>query len=742
MSKLSKGNTGSPLRTFMTNLQTELTNGGSAMAPNGIGKIVSSLESATPEVFDNIQSSAQGLFDTTVRDTFKEAFNIKAEDEAKAIPALGMEAAFIALAAIENPEAYRSAIANPIQPAGVKVVGVPQGGAHGDYFTGDRTLSTEAFDNQSLLELQTNTVAYNVMAARQDPFGEAFFPTTVLSADQTGLKVGIQRTMIYDAMRHLLEGNTKPWNKRHLLDAFRDPTILDNEATKLIPYFEPAGKNADMFVDDSVITPATVVDPNDKAISFETQPLAIDADIDFLGVCQTPGTVRGGAFNQTDQIDRRAAVENIYMKVGSGVVRINVSRLGRTQFLKSAEGDGREAVLTFYNTDVFLNKNTLGVDDAPITQLAQVVAGDYKIRLKLAINGQMNHERGTVSVSATKVKIQAVLDAQGVELDPTAAPASAVIAGFKDTMKVIGYDIKANRSNSNLRSQGLLVDASLYEEVYIIPTGAPITALSPVANADPVIQMNALVNSTHVRISNQAVTALLNYSDTLRDIYVEGAEQPEWTGYEGIGRFLVKPYFKETELDLVTALGNLTSSTKGADISSAIITKLKDEATIAVRESQYQQALNINNGGAFEKVHAVIGTDQRIPQWIMQTGDDRTMGPNIDFEIVSTADLRMDNKIVMSFVRKNRGNTGIDPLSFGTFAYVPEIVTNVPLNRDGETHKEMSVRPVNRHITNLPIMVVVNLSGLSKVAGTRVGMGALDGVSTPIETVKPTPVGP
>ena len=67
----------------------------------------------------------------------------------------------------------------------------------------------------------------------------------------------------------------------------------------------------------------------------------------------------------------------------------------------------------------------------------------------------------------------------------------------------------------------------------------------------------------------------------------------------------------------------------------------------------------------------------------------------------------------MSFGRFDRSTEGTsNPLHFGNMAYKPEIVTVLPLHRNGGNSRELTVSPSFLHVVNLPVLGVINVKNL------------------------------
>jgi len=287
--------------------------------------------------------------------------------------------------------------------------------------------------------------------------------------------------------------------------------------------------------------------------------------------------------------------------------------------------------------------------------------------------------------------------------------------------RVIGYDLKAARTNSNRRTRGLMLDTLETTNRFAIPLGAPLSAPSPIGSNRDARDLEALISAARIRNSNNAVTTLLNYADTLK-AYVGGSKRKDAVpSIEGMGRFLVKPFYEEVTLDLATEITSIRDMDRAQDINSLLVNAIRDVAYRMYRDSAYQPALNASPTGS-QKARLLIGTDIVLQRHLMVTGDTRTFGIAFeDHKIVSTFDSRMEGKIILTFTRDG-AQDGPDPLCFGTHAWIPELASSVMVNRDGATYPEAMVQPRNRHINHLPVMAVINVTGLEEALTKKTGI--------------------
>lgn len=693
-------------------IKTLIQDQGRALSDSAVVSGVCSMESLDEHKALGIQQSIAGI-ETHLRDIFVGSMGIENYSDAQ------LEAAAITLAASGDVVRY-SAEANK-STADLKVLDAVSviGGSHGSYDYMDAVVSKEAFSEQELRANLPLSVSYNFLAARQNEFGEAFFPTQTLTPDQAALLLKVRKYNVFEQVRHAVTGAPTDFKWRNLVEAARDYTILANEATSIVPIYTgtvdndwTGSGNYQYFMDDTYINSYTskIID----GYTVVTRPLRPGVELDLIGISQHPGLI--GQADHSDAIDAKASLAAVYVAVTNSVgpvievFKFVTNGLPRSEFNKTPEGNYREIGLQFATSSMFLDTASADITGAASTLLNTVSGGD-KVALSVEMSGRINTETGRTSLFASNVGVKFIDGVTGLE------EANATVAAF--TFEVVGYDLDARRSNANRRSQGLLASPTEEEERYVIPLGSPITSTSPVGTNRDAADLQTLVNITRVRNSNNAVTTLLNYADTLR-AYVANSAQGVTAVVQGLGRHLVTPTFVEMStlatvsnpLDLETTVNSLTSNERFEDVSAALVNAIADVASRLVRDSGYLQALDIVSAGQDMEYEVVVGTDQRISRFLMTSGDTRTLGNGMNIVIVQTPDLRMDNKIVVSLRRKNV--QGYDPLSFGSMAYIPELASSIQTARNGATYKEATVQPRTLHIPVLPILGYIEVTGLTE----------------------------
>jgi hypothetical protein len=702
-----------------------------------------SLESLDPATFnaldqhvEGVERSIEGMLTSIGFEGFDDSTVI-----GKRVKANALKAGAIVAMAHGNPVAYaRQGYEGQAKANGsIKIGEVISGGVAGSMDYRD-AIGLESFDERELREYLPYSVVFNVFANRQDDFSETLFPTTVVTPDAAGLDVSVNRSLVFQEVRHAITGQPANFKKKNLIDAAVDFTILADETTRLIPVRQTDGSNASFFVDPAVIAPSFAAL---SGVSIPTAPLAMGPTVDLLGISQFPALIGAGIIDNTDSIDGRITLENVYMLAEAGEVGIKfpTKNLPRNNFVKSIEGNGREMNLQFSSRDLVLNAATVHADGTTPTNtaLALIRTSNYTVRVSVAINGVANVEFGNVQVYTSPLQVVSITDANGVDVSLTQGNGQTIAAAIAG-MKLVGYDLHVNRTNLNRRTRGHLLDTTWETERYPISLGSPLSIPSPATATKDAADLKTLINAARVRNSNNAVTALFNIADALR-AYVSGPKPADGSipNVGGMGRFLVQPFYEERNFDLLLAINNVKSQDRAQDVQSALVNVCRDVSYRMYRDTRIQPAIDALNGSAGETPTLFVGCDQVLERHLMVTGDTRTFGTAFDkFEVKSTFDKRMRNKIVLTFIRPQV--SGPDPLSFGTHAWIPELTSSIMVNRNGATIKEAMVQPRTLHVNNLPVLAVINVLNLTAALSQKIdtghfadaiGQGNLGGINYP-----------
>ena len=219
------------------NIQSQLRERGREMANPEITSGLLSLESLQPHQFNEV-SRAHDQAIADLKQMYADA-NISTEHYTDA----QWQAGAVTMLAAGNPGAYARA-ANRTVAASTEGFSLVEASGAGFDYRNDPAVSLEAYDDRELMNNLSFSVVFNVQAARQNEFGEAFYPTVVVTPDQSGLDVSVSRTMVFNEIRHDLTGKPTDFQRRNLVEAVIDASILANESTKAIPYYVASGTGA------------------------------------------------------------------------------------------------------------------------------------------------------------------------------------------------------------------------------------------------------------------------------------------------------------------------------------------------------------------------------------------------------------------------------------------------------------------------------------------------------------------
>ena len=589
----------------------------------------------------------------------------------------------------------------------------------------ERSFALEAYDERENKNAMLYTITYNMQAARQDEFGETFFPTITITPDQVGFGVSVDLMTVFDGIERKITGSFEDFKRKNIIRAVADPTVLKRDQTRIVPVVR-TGQNEAYFV-DAAIVPVQNILLEGEAIA--TAPLKVGVKLDLLGISQTQEMLAKGIANETDAIDPAVSLQNVYVSFTNGtdtdVIRFNTINLPLSAFNYNPQSNYREMVLNFKTNSVLINGNTKQADGSDLVALAGIYNGtpgtndDFIVRLELQLTGSVNIETGETTVFGNLVGVYTVQDATGNMLDLASAPAST-IAGVVNSGSILGYELNAYRTNMNRRQRGQLINTTRFTQLYNVPLRSPITAIHPINTDDNVeaTDVQALVTTTRIRTSNDAVTSLINTAAILRE-YVDARD---FTGagpeVMGVGRFYVRPVFYNETIDMASAIDSIKSHERAADIQAVLVNKVRDLAYRMYRDSEYKAAADALAGGVAPVPTVIIGTDPVLARYLSVTGDLRTLGGEFDVRIVSSLDQRVQGKIFVAFgVFNDQRNTLVHPLNFGNMFWAPELVLTANISRGNTISKETVVQPRYLFVAHTPVMSVLEVENVPDVLG-------------------------
>lgn len=582
----------------------------------------------------------------------------------------------------------------------------------------NRLPAMEAYDESNNRDSVVYTVAYNFLAAKQNDFGEAFYPTHVVSNDNVGVTVSLRLIQVYDDIKRNVNGALARFNRKNIVKALIDSTILKNEMTRVVPVVRPA--SLANFVDPALVPAAAVVLEGE---SINTAPLKVGVEMDIIGLSQTDTLLAAGIMDRTDGLDRSINLQNVYIQVGADVLSYNVSNLATSNFLAQPQENYKRHALNFNSHSLVVNKSKKRADNTNLVELVDVVTEDLILQLKINMTGTVNIEEGGLVVYGNSVKIEKAFDANGVELALTHAKVAPLVTKF-DTAVIFGYTLKAYRNNLNKRQRGQLLDTTYQNQTWTLPLRSPVSVIRP-PNADSQTDsgdLASLVAATFVRTSNEAVTTLLETAALLKEFVDSRVPTSLAPDLFGVARELVEPTYIGETLDVNAVINSVSSHEKAADIQAVLAQKIRDIGSRLYRDSGFQAVVETKVAGIDGEPTIIVGTDPMTARYLMVDGDTRLTGPTFNYKVVTTSDERMQGKLVIALGYPDQTEGTLNPIHFGYMLWSPEATIVIPQARGDQISKELTVMPRFRHITNVPVMGMVEVKNIPDVVSKKISI--------------------
>jgi hypothetical protein len=619
-----------------------------------------------------------------------------------------------------DPKSYMSAPLREVTaPAGSTQVSAESLG-YGDVVQSDM-LSTEAFDGQAVNNALYYSIVFNAGAARQDTFGEAFFPTIVIDPTVSGISVDVEFTSIYTDFERSASGasNAAKFQRTPVVKAIYDNTLFGTDKNRLIPV--KTTDSSAFFVANQ----DTSVTANGE--TFTTAPLAIGKTVNLLGISQTPAMLAKGVMDSTDAIDHSINLDKVYFTLteGSGqslvteTFRMTVSAFPGANFVGQLQGNFKTMTLSFDSDSIIVNTDTTTMANGAASTILGGLANNHTVRLKMKLHGDANVQVGDISVYGSAFEIVEIKNAAGDVLPSTNADYIAIAAVF-NTGSFLGYTLDAWRTNSNLRTRGLLVTNDKYVQVYNVNYRSGITVLSPVNNAGGVdndaSKLTSQIQTAGIRANVSAVQTLTNYAGTLSQVISSGAAAD--VKLVGAGGYLVNPYYHEFSVDLGTSVDSIKSNERYNDVRAALVNRIREEVLNMYVSSNYNVAYEVMRGNLGGKIGVVVGTDPHLKQYLTSDSSRLNIGEEFEVTVVSTPNKLVSGKIFITFVVDDaEKNSVINPLNFGNFLWAPTITTDVVRSNGGAVIREFHNIPRYMHIINLPILAQITVANLNLALG-------------------------
>lgn len=593
-------------------------------------------------------------------------------------------------------------------------------------------IATESFDEKVTDQWRYHSYAIAMSAAKQTEFGALWYRTQMLTPDNAGFILSIRRNMCWDGFQQTdLSGKAVENTKVNINVGLLEYSVTETETVDLWPVVRP-GDNDDFFIDPTLVAPW---DEKRQGTPFKSNFLSFTGSQggNLINLGMTPDRLAKGTPNNTDSLDSYVAIGKVVLEVTNAAgdkeaFVWDTEGTPEATFLAARETNFRNSDVRFWPRAMKLNAGQQTAASADSVLLKPLADAGYNLDIGFNIDGRVNHEFGNYEITAANTDVQKVfqvtgtgVDAKSVEVPKTDAAVKAALAGL--TFKVVGWYPVTRLTNINQLERGKLIDSDMMKFGFMIPTLSPICIQKPsvVDDEKTYPKMEAMQAYYRLQIRNAAVTSLLNRAETMKkylgnDVPHDIESVPQ---LEALGQYYVKSYYLERTIDVLATLNSLRSEKKVADIQGLVTSVMQESISRADLLTGYSSVLE-QEFGSNVKPHVAIGTDPRLPLYIMTQGDDRTLGTKYDFTIATVSDLRMKDTILMSFTLPNQSD--IHPMDFGILGMIPEYITNFSMIREQRVANEIRLTPRYRFFHFLPIMIKIKLLKLEEAIASRTEM--------------------
>lgn len=679
-------------------------NGSPLAASFGEDVITASIESFDPTAVDNEKLSATY---EQFQEQFLQAYDLEENEET----IRSAKAAFAAIAATDKEEtlrAYCQKMANP-DVGGADNVALTMS-TPSDF---KMQASLEHFDKQDIDLVRKINVQMAASVANSEAFTEAFFPSRQINANETGLKMEI-RSMAFNTNKlRSTNGDRYMPDDKTIVDAIIDPEVLENPSLKIFPIATASSANK-LVPEADFQNQEEVVEGN----TFVWRPILNGTTVDLLGISEIPNVTATGQ-DSTDTLDVANKLKSVLLKVTNTTasksenVLVDVSNSTESLYVRPQQGDTQRLVLSLPETEFSVTSkdvnrvdgNAFGADIATIgTDIDAASTNaltDFRLCFKIKAHGEMNRSNGDWSATAS---VDATVKGQLIS-DPTK---QKDLADY--TVQVLGVVPDSDRSNTNARTQGIVVTRG-HGTSFLFPAHvqAPLSTKAPVVGKGYAATSEDLALAARAQRTHLAVSELIKIEEHLR----ANGNKSRFPGSR-----LCTPMLLDNEIKVSKFVNSNT-----IDAANAVSTAIIDAVGAVANELATQSKLYANlesRGLSVDDMEVIIGTSPGIAHFIKESGDIRSIGGTLKYRIVTTNSSLIKDHIKIAFRMKDTEKNA--DLCFGVRSSAMPMVFQAVMGRNNAQNREMIYHPRTTPYPVTPIMGNIKITGFNElfvVKGTK-----------------------
>lgn len=618
----------------------------------------------------------------------------------------GLDAAASTMMAAVSPEEYHHAFtANRPAAEGVRIFAGAQDA---------ESFSMEGYSNFQFKDFLGASVVANALAAASSPLAETFFRTVVLSPSTPGLDIEITEPRIFTKTTRDVKAIPYDIGKQSVVRAVIDHTILENNATQIVPVVRTNAANNVMLVPAAEVATKTVTIGGKQV---NTRPIVYGKKVDLISISSSDTLIAAEVQDDTDTLDPAVNMGTQFVKITNGAksaaFALDISNIRGSLFAQQAEGWTKDM------TANFSGKVWLASDGEAVTKVSSETAlaiatvlgvstsTPWRIELNLDLAGVVNYNESNMIVRFHEASIgNAYTGTDNTLVDPAGTEYTNLKAALK--FDGLGYLPNATRSNENMRDLGTLIDVGDVIRARIpVVMQSPLSIVNSTGSSKATSTMDAINMVKRVRNSNMAITELLKFEQQLI------ATKDMLNGSPAIGSMVgIKPTHIVKSLDVNKQVVIFGSSRSLDELTGAVSAAVAMTANQLLLDSGYLASIEMFTGST-SNFEIIVGTDPLIESLLMKSGDNRTLGNNRNYNISSSQDARMRNKIYISVRRTDVD--GADPHSFGVHPTMPALIHSATVSRSGATNQELQVVPREAFRVTTPMLARIDVTNLEKI---------------------------
>lgn len=562
----------------------------------------------------------------------------------------------------------------------------------------EKAYNVDMIDRQSAVGAMVNdtqkvTLMVNACRTNQNEFAEEFYPS--ISTVDGGNQIKLQ---------YIAAGFITNWSNgnKEITPAFKmlkDTSFLQGLNHRLYPIYDAAS---------ALIIPELKYVEQNGTKKIETAPYVFNKQLDLLDIC-TDEVATSGSINNVRTISPTLKLDKVFFT--------NADKSEKMLFkVNSLKNSAFTATITGKIEDIQVNFGVGSTFRVPLAEYkkanGELVLPSHAntvVEFTMVITGHGNLTRAQLTMQQPSFAIKSIID-NGVTLASDAAAYTTIVDAIKDIVPS-GFSLELYEANGDLFNEGTLLTLDNDSEVFNIGYKEPFTIKGPIAQLyNPTItDLDVLAKYiTHFgdKVSAAAVTKLLAALESTEAAAASGEQT-----LAGIGNTFVKPSHVKLTVDMAVVVNNMESTNKEASVKAAMLSSLKTACAKLYNASGYKAVYNRVNPG--RKLRFSVGIGEQLATFLPE--GEYVVTDEIVMNVVSTPDIRMNEKVIFAFTANGDRNKEIDLLGLGFCGYAPTVVAEVKKTIGNSVVSMVAAFPTYEHVTLTNVMGEIKIANFDKL---------------------------